>query len=102
MAKSEVKPAPAATAATSKTGVNSGAPNNAPLKHYEQVTQAMALKSDRRAAGPLVARRKKKPNRSMNPGEVTIPPDLKGDEKDRLLQELKVLYHWQKTTYRDS
>ncbi|KNE62843.1 hypothetical protein AMAG_08023 [Allomyces macrogynus ATCC 38327] len=61
-----------------------GKPAGAELKHYEQVTQAMVMK-DRR----VPYKSKAKPMRSFNPNEVAIPENLKADEKDKLLQEIK-------------
>ncbi|KAI9175550.1 hypothetical protein H9P43_006911 [Blastocladiella emersonii ATCC 22665] len=58
------------------------------VRHYEQTTQAMALK-DAAAARRRLATTKKKPMRGINPNEVAIPDGLKPDEKDRLLQEIK-------------
>ncbi|KNE61841.1 hypothetical protein AMAG_07117 [Allomyces macrogynus ATCC 38327] len=68
------------------TAVSNGKPPAAAaeLKHYEQVTQAMVMK-DRR----VPYKSKAKPMRSFNPNEVTIPENLKADEKDKLLQEIK-------------
>ncbi|KAJ3358076.1 hypothetical protein GGF32_000778 [Allomyces javanicus] len=67
------------------TGVGNGKPPAAAeLKHYEQVTQAMVMK-DRR----VPYKSKAKPMRSFNPNEVAIPENLKADEKDKLLQEIK-------------
>ncbi|KAJ3370687.1 hypothetical protein GGF31_004001 [Allomyces arbusculus] len=82
-------PAPSAkmtlTIAVPTGGVGNGKPP-APseLKHYEQVTQAMVMK-DRR----VPYKSKAKPMRSFNPNEVAIPENLKADEKDKLLQEIK-------------